>query len=256
VEVSTRSFETRSPPTFATVAEARRHGLERLAAACRIFGRRGYADGLLGHLTWRDPEFPDRFWVNPVGVALARVRASQFLQVDKAGRILHGRGAVNPVGFLLHSALHEARPDVNAVCHAHSLHGTAWCSLERPLDPITQDACVFHGRQALIREPRKVADPAAAARFAAAFGTSAVALHAGHGLFTTGTTIDEAAWWFVQLDQCCHVQLLAEAAGTPTRWSDDDARWLAATLGAPKFGWLSFQTLWDEIIASDPDLVD
>lgn len=113
---------------------------------------------------------------------------------------------------------------------------------------------MFHRRQALIREPRNVGDPTAAARFATAFGTSACALHAGHGRFTIGATIDEAVWWFVQLDQGCHVQRVVEAAGAPTRWSDDDARRLAGTRGAPLFGGLSLQTLRDEIIASNPDL--
>ena len=99
-------------------------------------------------------------------------------------------------------------------------------------------------------------DVPAAERFAAAFGDKRVALHGGHGIFTTGASIDEAAWWFVQMNRCCEAQLLAQAAGTPTHWSHDDARWLASVLGSPAFGWLSFQPLWDEIIASDPDLVE
>jgi hypothetical protein len=62
-----RSFTT-SPPTFATVDEERRHRLERLAGVCRVFGRLGYSEGLLGHITVRDPEHADRFWINPIGV--------------------------------------------------------------------------------------------------------------------------------------------------------------------------------------------
>jgi hypothetical protein len=48
---------------------------------------------------------------------------------------------------------------------------------------------------------------------------------------------------------------MAEACGKPSTWASEDARWLASTLGSPQFGWLSFQTLWDDIILSDPDLV-
>jgi len=58
------------------------------------------------------------------------------------------------------------------------------------------------------------------------------------------------------MDRCCDDQLRAEAAGTPTQYRAEDARWLASTLGSPRFAWLSFQTLWDDIIASDPDLRD
>ena len=78
----------------------------------------------------------------------------------------------------------------------------------------------------------------------------------GNGIFTTGQSIDEAAWWFVLMDRCCHAQLLAEAAGTPKHWPPEAARGIAAALGAPMFGWQSFQTLWDEVVVSDPDLFD
>ncbi len=248
-------FAFRTPPIFDDVASERSHRLQRLAAACRIFGRNGYADGLLGHVTVRDPEHPDRLWLNPLGVSMRKVSVSQLLQVDHDGRIVSGQGALNPIGLLLHTALHRARPDVMAVCHAHSTYGSAWSSLERLLDPITQDACLFFERQALIGEPRVAADRDAAAAFAAAFGNHRVAIQSGHGIFTTGETIDEAAWWFVLMERCCQVQLLAEAAGTPTQWPAAGARALAAGLGTPNFGWLAFQTLWDEISASDPDLV-
>ena len=250
------AFATREPPVFDSVEAERTHLRQRLAATCRILGRRGLSEGLLGHVTARDPMHGDCFWVNPIGVPMHRVTASHILQVDHHGRIVQGAGAVNPVGLLLHSAIHQARTDVVAVCHAHAPAASAWASLERPLDPITQDACVFYERQAVIRAPRLVRDVDAAAQFAQAFGAMAVAIHAGHGIFTTGGSVDEAAWWFLLMNRCCDDQLRVEAAGMPTQYSADDARWLASTLGSAKFAWLSFQTLWDDIIDSDPDLVD
>jgi ribulose-5-phosphate 4-epimerase/fuculose-1-phosphate aldolase len=251
-----QAFATREPPVFESKQAEQLHVRQRLAATCRIFGRRGLSDGLLGHVTARDPAEGDRFWVNPIGVPMHSVKASQLLQVDHQGRVVRGEGAVNPVGLLLHTALHRARPDVAAVCHAHAPAASTWASLERPLDPITQDACVFFERQALIRAPRLVRDAEAATRFAEALGDKRVAIHTGHGVFTTGSSVDEAAWWFVLMDRCCDDQLRAEAAGTPTQYSVEDARWLASTLGSSKFGWLSFQTLWDDIVKSDPDLLD
>ncbi|MCF8160499.1 MAG: class II aldolase/adducin family protein [Polaromonas sp.] len=55
-------FSTRKVPVFGTVAEERRYRLERLAGVCRIFGRFGFAEGLLGHITVRDPEHADLLW--------------------------------------------------------------------------------------------------------------------------------------------------------------------------------------------------
>lgn len=249
-------FVTRTPPIFDTVDDERRHRLERMAGVCRIFGKLGFSEGLLGHVTVRDPEHPDRLWANPLGISFNRIRASDFVQVDHDGHVLDDGLPVNPVGLLLHTALHRARPDVNAMCHAHSTFGTAWSAFVAPLEPITQDTCVFFEDQAIIPEPRIVIDRETADGWADQFGDRRVAIHAGHGVFTTGRSIDEAAWWFIVLDKVCHVQLLARAAGDHTVWNPDEARAIRSALGSAEFGWLSFQTLWDEICESDPDLFD
>ena len=253
---STSGFATLSPPTFDSVEDERTHVKQRLAGVCRIFGRAGFSVGLLGHVTVRDPEDPERFWANPLGISFNRIRTSDLVQVDHDGNLTHGERPVNPVGVLLHSAVHRARPDVNAVCHAHSTYGSAWSAFGRPVALITQDTAVFHGDQAIIREPRVAMDSAGADQFAAAFGDAKVGIQVGHGIFATGATVDEAAWWFVSLDQACHVQLLAEAAGEHERWPDEAAAGMRAGLGSPMFGWLSFQTLWDEIVAACPDFLE
>ena len=252
----TSGFITRTAPQFDTVEEARTHRLQRLAGVCRIFGRAGFSEGLLGHITVRDPGDHDTLWANPMGISFNRMRTSDLVQIDHEGNLLHGDRPVNPVGVLLHAAVHRARPEVVGVCHAHSTFASAWSAFARPVEPITQDTAVFFEQQAIITEPRVAMDAAQADEFAAAFGSSRVALQAGHGLFTTGLTVDEAAWWFLAMDKACHVQLLAQAAGKPERWPDQLARRLAAGLGSPEFGWLSFQTVWDEIIDSDPQLLD
>ncbi len=249
------SFITRTPPVFDGVDDERRHRLERLAGVCRVFGRLGFSEGLLGHITVRDPGDASLLWANPMGVSFRQIKVSDLVQVDHGGKVLVGNRPVNPVGLLLHAAIHEARPEVVAVCHAHSQYGKAWSTLGRVLDPITQDSAVFHGQQAVIREPHVALDAPTAAQFAAALGDKLVAIQAGHGVFTTGQSVDEAAWWFMGMERACQVQLLAEAAGTPEIWPDAEARALARGQGSAMFGWLSFQPTWDEIIESDPDLL-
>lgn len=254
--VTIQTFATREPPCFENKEAERLHLRQRLAGVCRILGRRGLSEGLLGHVTVRDPEHSKCFWVNPVGIPMHHVKSSQLLQVDHQGNVIHGEGAVNPVGLLLHSAIHQARPDVHAVCHAHAPAASAWASLGRLLDPITQDACSFYGKQALIQSPRLVLNAESAQQFAQEFGNFSVAVHEGHGIFTTGETLDQAAWCFVLMDRCCDDQLRAEAVGKPSHYSSEEALWLSSTLGSPRFAWLSFQTLWDDVVISDPDLFD
>jgi ribulose-5-phosphate 4-epimerase/fuculose-1-phosphate aldolase len=256
IPTDTAGFRTRTQPVFERVEDERRHRIERLAGACRIFGRFGHSVGLLGHLTVRDPEHADRFWANPLGISFNRIRVSDIVQVDHTGRLTHGDTPVNPVGVLLHAAVHRARPEVVAVCHAHSVYGSAWSTFARPVDPITQDTAVFFEDQAIVTDPRLSFDSATADRFAAAFEDKRTAIQAGHGLFATGSSVDEAAWRFISLDKACHVQLLASAAGEPQRWPDEMARGLRRALGSPEFAWLSFQTLWDELLAEGTDFLD
>src|SRR5213595_3190699 len=132
------------PPVFATFAEERRHRKERLAASFRLFARFGFDEGVAGHITVRDPERPDCFWVNPFGVYFGQIRVSDLILVDHAGEVIEGNHPVNTAAFAIHSRVHAARPDVVAAAHAHSLYGKSWSSLSRLLDPLTQDACAFY----------------------------------------------------------------------------------------------------------------
>ena len=131
-----------TPPTFATSADEREHRKQKLAGAFRMFGRFGFGEGVAGHITCRDPEFPDHFWVNPFGMSFRQIKVSDLILVSHSGQVVRGNRPVNSAAFVIHSAIHKARPDVIAAAHAHSIYGKSWSSLGRLLDPITQDACV------------------------------------------------------------------------------------------------------------------
>lgn len=246
------------PPTFEDPAEERRHRQERLAGALRIFGRLGFGEGVAGHITARDPERLDHFWVNPFGVSFRHVRVSDLLLVNRDGEVVEGDRPVNPAAFVIHSAIHEARPDVVSAAHAHSVHGKAFSSLGRLLDPITQDACAFFEDHVVVTDGggRVVMEEEAGKALAAGLGDRKAAIHRNHGLFTVGGSVDEAAWWFVTMERSCQAQLLAEAAGTPHLIDPEGARHTARITGTPIAGWFNFQPLWDEIVRSDPDLFD
>lgn len=122
-----------------------------MAAAFRIFGKFGFDEGVAGHITLRDPVEPDTFWVNPFGTAFSLINASDLIRVNEEGHVLEGgeNRLLNTAAFAIHSAIHQARPDVNAACHSHSIYGRSFCALGRPLDIITQDSCAFHNDHAV-----------------------------------------------------------------------------------------------------------
>src|SRR5579872_7460538 len=143
-DVAVRLTKLPRPPQFATIDEERRNRKERLAAAFRLFAKFGFDEGVAGHITARDPELTDHFWVNPFGMHFSQVRVSDLLLVNDHGEVVEGDREVNLAAFAIHSRIHKARPDVIAAAHAHSLNGKAWSSLGRLLDPLTQDACAFY----------------------------------------------------------------------------------------------------------------
>src|SRR3954463_7637735 len=109
------------PDEGRTVEEERLHRKQNLAAAFRLFSRFGFDEGVAGHITARDPEMTDHFWVNPFGMHFGHIRVSDLVLVNHRGEVVEGGKPVNAAAFAIHGAIHEARPDVVAAAHAHSL---------------------------------------------------------------------------------------------------------------------------------------
>ena len=251
-----RKFWFDETPAPASVAAERRHRQERLAAAFRIFARYGFDQGLAGHITARDPEWPDHFWVNPLGRHFARMRVSDLLLVNGAGEIVVGKGPVNQAAFAIHAAIHEARPEVVSAAHTHSLYGKAWSSLGRKLDPLTQDSCAFYEDHGLFEDFGGVVyETSEGARIAQALGAHKGVILKNHGILTAGPTVEAAAWWYIALDNACHTQLLAEAAGTPQPIPHEQAALTHSQISSPSGAAHSFDALWQGLVAAEPELL-
>src|SRR5579864_1425322 len=108
------------PAKFETIEEERLHRKQRLAAAFRVFSKCGFDEGVAGHITARDPELTDHFWVNPFGLHFGLIRVSDLILVNHEGTVVEGSRGVNGAAFAIHSQVHAARPDVIAAAHAHS----------------------------------------------------------------------------------------------------------------------------------------
>jgi ribulose-5-phosphate 4-epimerase/fuculose-1-phosphate aldolase len=244
-------------PKFDSVEEARLHRKQRLAAGFRLFARFGYEEGVAGHITARDPERLDHFWVNPFGMPFARISVSDLILVNDEGEVVEGDAGVNRAAFAIHASIHAARPDVVAAAHSHSMYGKSWSTLGRLLDPITQDACAFFEDHAVFDDYTGVVlDPEEGKRIAHALGDTKAVILRNHGLLSAGRSVDEAVWWFVSMDRSCHAQLLAEAAGTPVRIDPDMARLTRSQVGSSVAGYFSFQPLFQTIVRDQPDLLD
>ena len=172
-------------------------------------------EGAGGHITVRDPLKPDHFWINPFCKSFRYITPSDLCLVNEEG-IVQPEGnmhAINPAGFAIHSAVHQARPDVVAAVHCHSLPTKAFSALGCELEPINQDACRFYGDHAVYDmfggivlahdEGRNIAN---------ALGKKKAVILSGHGVLTVAKSVDAATYLFGAMDRCIEAQLMADAA--------------------------------------------
>ncbi|MFV5993410.1 class II aldolase/adducin family protein [Streptomyces sp. NPDC056231] len=236
------------PPVHESLGEERAHRKKRLAGALRLFGEYGYEDGVSGHLTARDPEFADCFWVNPFGAPFDGMSPEDLILANGDGQVVEGRHHVNQAAFAVHAQVHRARPDVVAVAHTHSLHGRALSALGEFIEPITQESCAFYEDHAVYQAfTGVVVDEDEGRRIAAALGTRKAIILRNHGLLTVGDSVDAAAWWFLTMERSCQVQLTARAAGKPVLIEHRDAVATREQLGSDLVAWINYQPLWKRI---------
>ena len=198
-----------------------------------------------------DPVDPDTFWLNPYGIHFGLLKVSDMVHVDEEGNRIGGAELpVNTAGFIIHAALHRARPDINAACHLHSPYGRAWSTFGKPIDMLNQDSCMFYEDLAVYSSFGGVVfAKEEGGRIANALGpTKKNIILQNHGLLTCGGAVAEAAAFFIALERACQAQLLVEAAVAPNGSqlekalvSDEEARYTKKGTGTPEVMYMQFE---------------
>lgn len=245
-------------PPQPTVELERLYRKQRLAASFRLFGHFGWDLGGAGHITVRDPEYPDHFWLNPAGVHFSHIRVCDLMLVNHHSDIVeHGEvKALNRAAFAIHSRLHLARPDVDAAAHSHSIYGKAFSILGKLLDPLTQDSCAFYEDHAIFENfSGVVLDTDEGDRIGQVLGHRAAVILQNHGILTVGASVETAVWRYIALENVCQTQLLAEAAGPTKKIPHEVARHTHDQVGG-QISDMGFQPYFDFIARREPDLFD
>ncbi|KAL6410616.1 aldolase [Ilyonectria robusta] len=241
-------------PTHPDFASHRKWQLEHMTAAFRHWHREGYVEGMSGHISVRDPEFPNAFWTNPLGRHFGLLKVSDMILVNLDGAVIGGNRTrpPNTAGFLIHAAVHKARPDAHSICHCHSVYGKAWSVFGRRLEMLTQDSCKFRGDAHSVYNSYGgvVLGSEEGDRIAEALGPKGKGcILRNHGLLTVGKTVDEAAFLFTSMEASCRVQLLAEAAaanGSPkVLITDEEANFNFDVESDPEICYCEFQVYYD-----------
>ncbi len=185
-----------------------------LAACYRLIAHFRMTDLVYTHISARVPGTKDHFLINPYGLMFEEIAASNLVKIDLDGEPVGEQGhGVNYAGFVIHSAIHAARPDVRCVLHTHTRAGVAVSSLACGLLPLNQFALQFYGRVAYHDYEGIAEDLEERRRLVADLGDKYVMILRNHGLLTAGRSIAEAFMLMYYLERSCEVQVTAQATG-------------------------------------------
>ena len=192
-----------------------------LAACYRLVALHGWSDLVFTHISARVPGPEHHFLINPYGLMFDEITASSLVKVDEhCAKVIDSPHPVNPAGFVIHSAVHAARPDVTCVLHTHTRAGVAVSAQRDGLLPISQQASLvvgslaYHDYEGLaVRDDEK-------ARLQADLGDRTNLILRNHGLLTVGATVPDAFLAMYLLEVSCQIQVMAMAGGTPLTMVD------------------------------------
>jgi ribulose-5-phosphate 4-epimerase/fuculose-1-phosphate aldolase len=233
-----------------------------LAAAYRLASLYGMTDMIANHISSSVPGEPGHFLINAYGLLYPEITASSLLKIDLDGNIITKselKYGVNRAGFVIHSAIHEARPDVHCIVHTHTRAGMTISTLKCGLLPITQtatrfDKVAYHDfegiaidleeKQSLVRD----------------LGDAEVMILRNHGLLTVGESIPEAFNTMYRLELACKVQVDAMACNTEMIIPPPDVVALAQSQWKPdvtrRYGILEWESMLRQIDRIDPTYRD
>lgn len=185
-----------------------------LAAAYRLVAFYGWDDLIFTHLSARVPGPEHHFLLNPYNLMFEEVTASSLVKVDLDGHPVEPTPFItNPAGFTIHSALHMAREDANAVMHLHTPHGQAASAHAEGLLPLTQTAMLIRGDLGYHDYEGVAVDLDERERLVANIGAKGAMLLRNHGTLAVGQTVGEAFLRIYYLERACEAQIMALSAG-------------------------------------------
>jgi ribulose-5-phosphate 4-epimerase/fuculose-1-phosphate aldolase len=199
-------------PELTDPTAQRAHRKRRLASAYRVFGAMGWGSLGDGHISARDPERPDCFWLGRYGVPFKYMTTDDLVLVRSDGTI-EGPGHINVAAYYIHAPIHEARPDVVSAAHCHTPYGTPFSAAVTRLEPISQESCAFfEDHEIFDDEEVNIGSTDGGKRIAAAMGDTRAAILRNHGLLTVGASVDAAVGYFLLMERSAEVQVKSVGA--------------------------------------------
>lgn len=193
--------------------EIRRSRKRQVALGYRLLASQRWGDLGDGHISARDPERTDCFWLLRYGVSYHAARISDLVLVGPDGKLAEGEGFINTAAYYIHHPILEARPDAVSAVHVHTGWGTPFSAEVRAIEPISQESCIFFEDHALFDDEEvQIQSTEAGGRIASALGDNRAIILRNHGLLSVGDRVDEAVGGFVHMERVAEVHMKARDA--------------------------------------------
>ncbi len=184
-----------------------------VALGYRIFAAQRWGDLGDGHISARDPEREDCFWLLRYGVSYHEAKVSDLVLIGPDGELVEGEGVTNTAAYYIHHPILMARPDVVSAAHVHTGWGTHFSAEVRPIEPITQESCIFFEDHAIFDDEEvQVQSVEGGKRIAVALGSKRAIILRNHGLLTVGDLVEEAVGSFVHMERVAEAHMKARDA--------------------------------------------
>ncbi|MEV0318319.1 class II aldolase/adducin family protein [Streptomyces sp. NPDC050658] len=207
---------TPAPPGLPAPADQELRLRRELAAVYRLVAHFRMTDLIFTHISLRLPGPDHHFLINPYGLLFEEITASNLVKIDLAGNPVDPTPyPVNPAGFVIHSAIHAARPDAHCVLHTHTKAGCAVAAQRDGLLPVNQMSMEFHNRVGYHDYEGVALNLDEQQRLVADIGGHPALILRNHGLLTVGESAAQAFLRMYYLEKACEIQVTAQAGGTP-----------------------------------------
>jgi ribulose-5-phosphate 4-epimerase/fuculose-1-phosphate aldolase len=229
-----------------TPEEIRARRKQHCALGYRLLAAQRWGDLGDGHISARDPERTDCFWMLNYGVSYDDAKVSDLVLVGPDGNLVEGEGFVNMAGYYIHHPILKARPDLVSAVHVHTGWGTPFAGEARSIEPLSQESCIFFEDHAIFDDEEvQVQSVAAGARIAKALGNNRAIILRNHGLLTVGDSVAEAVGSFVLMERVAEVQMKVT---NPKPISAEAARFAKRDLVKGGAGRIAFNAMLDRHI--------
>ena len=239
-------------PDELSAEEIRAERKRQVALGYRILAAQRWGDLGDGHISARDPERSDCFWLLRYGVSYHEARVRDLVLVGPDGSLEEGEGFINRAAYYIHHPILMARPEAVSATHVHTGWGTPFSAEVRPIQPITQESCIFFEDHAIFDDEEvQVQSTEGGRRIALALGANRAIILRNHGLLTVADRVDEAVGSFVHMERVAEAHMKARNAKPISAAA---ARYAKKDLVGHGAGRVAFQALVARHIA-DPNVV-